>query len=827
VTNSAVALADAGRPLTLSDYSRLEASFITRDVADAARLFRVDSADGKALVGSRRKGDHAGVAFPYIWPGETRPRCYRLRRDNPELERKPGGTLKEKDKYLSAPGDRNRLFFAPTVTPGELADAGVRGVVVEAEKKALALQRFFDGRGERVVVVGLQGVWNWKGVVGKATNGGGKRVAVKGVIPDFDRIEWRGRQVEIVFDADAASNDGVKAARRELQKELTRRGAQARILEMPAEEETGAKGIDDLLGLKGADYVAAWLERERAKSATKGRKTASSGAVFDVKDAGVFALDPEGGEPIFVCSPLFIEADTRDEQGRNWGRLLRWPDRDGREHSWAMPMELLNGDGREYRGVLLNEGLTVGAGRRAQGLLEQYLNTRPERKALCVSRVGWHRGAFILPDETIGGADGEEIRWQTAGNNHHLFAAAGTLDEWRREVAHYCAGNSRLAFAVSAAFAAALLSVVEAEGGGFHFRGASSLGKTTALLVGGSVWGGGSDKGYLRRWRATINGLESVAETHNDSLLCLDELAEVDPREAGEVAYMLANGAGKLRMSKGVTLRRSLEWRLLFLSSGETSLAEHIASAGKRSRGGQEVRLVDLEADAGKGRGLFDELHGMANGDALARHLQQASRRHYGTAIREFLRRVAAEPAAVRREARHFTQAFLKDYLSDQAGREAGRVAHRFALVGYAGELASECGVTGWTGREAEAAAAELFKDWCGRRGEAGTDEEAAIRQVRLFIEQHGASRFQRLDRPDDRTVHNRAGYIEGEDEETVWYILPEVFRAEVCKGFDVAQAAKSLERREWLLTSHNLRYEKRTPEGKKKLYAITRIFQE
>jgi uncharacterized protein (DUF927 family) len=809
-------------PLTESDYRGLEGSFISRTLAEAARLFRVDTHDGKQLVGSRRKGDHAGVAFPYYWPGEGHPRCYRLRRDNPDLEQKPDGSTREQGKYLSAPGDRNRLYFAPTATAEMLAAAGVRAVIVEGEKKALGLQSFFDERGERAVVIGLQGVWNWRGTVGKETNGNGRRVSLKGVIPDFDRIEWQGREVEIAFDADASEKEDVKAARRELQKELARRGAKVRLLDMPDLAETGCKGIDDLLGAKGPEFVAEWLERERTKAAKKGRKESISGAVFNVTDAGVYALDPEDGTPHFVCSPLFIEADTRDERGENWGRLLRWADRDGREHSWAMPMEMLSGDGREYRSILLNRGLTVGAGRKAHNLLETYLATQPERKALCVTRTGWHAGAFVLPDETVGGAGVEEVYWQTAGGSHHLLTSAGTPDEWRREVARYCAGNSRLAFAVSAAFAAALLGVVEAEGGGFHFRGASSLGKTTALLAGGSVWGGGTDKGFLRRWRATINGLESVAEAHNDALLCLDELAEVDPREAGEVAYMLANGQGKLRMSKGVTLRRPLEWRLLFLSSGETSLADHIAAAGKRSRGGQEVRLVDLEADAGKGRGLFEDLHGMADGDALARHLQQASRRYYGTAIREFLRHVAAEPEVVRRDARHFTGAFLKDYLPKDASGEAVRVAHRFALVAYAGELASECGITDWTEQEAERAAAALFKDWLRRRGAAGTDEEAAIRQVRLFIEQHGASRFQRLDRFDDRVIHNRAGYVEGEDEERVWYVLPEVFRAEVCRGFDARAVARALNARGALMTSDNLRFQKRTPDGPKKLYAVT-----
>ena len=62
--------------------------------------------------------------------------------------------------------------------------------------------------------------------------------------------------------------------------------------------------------------------------------------------------------------------------------------------------------------------------------------------------------------------------------------------------------------------------------------------------------------GYCRTWRSTANGLEAVAELHNDSLLVVDELSELDPREAGDTAYMLSNGAGKARISRTSVLKK-------------------------------------------------------------------------------------------------------------------------------------------------------------------------------------------------------------------------------------------------------------------------------
>jgi putative DNA primase/helicase len=215
----------------------------------------------------------------------------------------------------------------------------------------------------------------------------------------------------------------------------------------------------------------------------------------------------------------------------------------------------------------------------------------------------------VLPDECIRCTTAEEVMLQTSGAIEHSFRCKGTLCEWQDAIARYAIGNSRLAFALSAAFGAALVNPCDAESGGLHFRGASSMGKTTALEVAGSVWGGGEPGGYWRSWRATSNGLEGVALGHCDTLLCLDEIAQITARDAGEVAYMLANGSGKSRSARDGSGRRAARWRLLFLSSGEIGLAEKLSEdgRGRQLSAGQQVRIVDIPADAGAGLGIFEE----------------------------------------------------------------------------------------------------------------------------------------------------------------------------------------------------------------------------
>lgn len=89
---------------------------------------------------------------------------------------------------------------------------------------------------------------------------------------------------------------------------------------------------------------------------------------------------------------------------------------------------------------------------------------------------------------------------------------------------------------------------------------------------------------------------------------------------------MLAGGLGKGRMDRNGGTRPRKTWRLLILSSGEISVAEHMLAAQKKARAGQEVRLVDVPADAGASLGVFDTIFDFASGAAFANYLTEAVR---------------------------------------------------------------------------------------------------------------------------------------------------------------------------------------------------------
>jgi P4 family phage/plasmid primase-like protien len=247
-----------GSDLTEADYRRLAARWITRELADAAGLRRVDSYTGREMFG-RKSGDLSGIIIPYVSPGENRVEEYRLRLDNPELERRSDDTVRETAKYIQPPCRRNRVYFPPGLQAAALADISIQVIITEGEFKTLALWRLanHDSTVPRFLPIGLGGVWNWRGTVGKTIGPNGDRRDVKGVIPDLDLVTWEGRRAIIAFDADAKKNEHVEIARTFLARELRTRGAEVATVTWDVAQ---GKGIDDLLANAGPEKVLELLE---------------------------------------------------------------------------------------------------------------------------------------------------------------------------------------------------------------------------------------------------------------------------------------------------------------------------------------------------------------------------------------------------------------------------------------------------------------------------------------------------------------------------------------------------------------------------------------
>lgn len=487
----------------------------------------------------------------------------------------------------------------------------------------------------------------------------------------------------------------------------------------------------------------------------------------------------------WFCSPLHVDAVTSDEQSNNFGRLLRFKNTLGGWREWAMPMELLRGSGEELRGELLAMGVELDPFR-ARQLLPAYLQTQhPSRRVRCALQVGWCNGAFVLPDVVIG-PDASAVIFQSGERGFDEFTRAGTLEGWKSEIAARAIGNPLLLLALSSGFAGPMLARCNAEGGGFHLFGQSSTGKTTATEAACSIWGGSN---YRKSWRTTANGLEGVAALHNDCFLALDEIKESASRDVGAIVYAIGNGYGKQRASRTGAARAVVRWRCFVLSNGEMTIATHMETDGLKIKAGQSIRLIDIPV--ARRFGAWDELHGAHSGTAFSDAVQRATTHHHGHAGRAFLERLAHDNRDFCAQLEAFKA--LPLFATDDAEGQSRRAAARFALVGLAGELATEYGITGWQEGDAIRAAAEFFRLWRDSRGKGNEEPRQIAGQVAGFIERHGDGRFSDAAVLSDVPVRERAGWWRDTGEGREFLFTSEGMR-EALKGFDFRHALDVLQ---------------------------------
>ncbi|MGH1571919.1 DUF927 domain-containing protein [Methylobacterium sp. P31] len=489
---------------------------------------------------------------------------------------------------------------------------------------------------------------------------------------------------------------------------------------------------------------------------------------------------------------------VRDPSGCGWAKLLRWRDPDGRLHEYAVSDAALHGDVGALAADLASRGLVIARGARNQ-LADYLCEVTVEQRITTVSRSGWHSigsaKVFVLPQGAIGQPPEEAVI--LSGAAAAGYAMSGTLEAWRMGVGTLARGHSRLVLAIATALAGPLLELTGSEGGGINLYGQSSKGKTTALRAAASVWGRGSaDPGFIRSWRATANAQEGAAALVTDTLLCLDEIGVADGRDAAAAIYQLASGVGKGRSSRDGSLRTAATWRVLTLSTGEIPMAAKVMEdKQRRVHAGQSVRLLDIPADAGRGFGVFD--HPGSDGDAarLAETIKDSALASYGTAGPAFVEAIISRGISeVAEYVNNFAADFIDRHVPSEADGQVRRAAARLGLIAAAGELAINFGIVPWNEGEAEAALARALSDWISNRGGLEPAEiREAVLHVRRFIEAYGESRFEPADDADARPVANRVGWRRGHGEDRVWFVLPEMWKAEVCAGLDAVLVARVL----------------------------------
>jgi putative DNA primase/helicase len=595
-----------------------------------------------------------------------------------------------------------------------------------------------------------------------------------------------------------------------------------------------------------AECVNESVEKLGTKSSGANKKTSNPETSTDKKN-DIFYVDDETGlwcssgeNEILVCPPIYVSGRASDSKGNQNCLVLEFRTNRNKTRKWLMPCSMLAGDGAAYRSELLNMGFNAPIDFKKRLYLTQYLQSRkPDRFITHVPKTGWYGDYFVLPEETLGRDDSKhEIIFHSETGIEANFSQKGSIEEWR-SISRLCEKNTRMTLASCVSFAGALLPKSDATGGGFHLVGETSTGKTTGFLIAASIWGKGTESdpdSFIQKWRATSNGLEYLGEQHNHCCLILDELGQMEHGDAGSAAYMLADGQGKNRSKGSGGLRTKPTWNLLFLSSGELTLAQQMDAVGKRIKGGQEVRLIPIPSEVAPGSAI-EYFHNFKSGHEFSAYIRGQTSKHYGLAGRAWLDWLVKKDD-LNEQLKKRMQSFENSFVPDTSSGQVKRGGKRFALAAAAGEMATEAGITGWPKGWATQAVAVCFNDWVSFRGGIGSsDDTETLKHIRHFLLVHSEGRFNHWERirpkndSDIGDTHkpnllNIAGYKKSHagDGGLHFYIYPEVFEKELCKDRNIKVVARLLKEKGFLKTDgDHLTYQSSLPGSEKniRMYVI------
>jgi hypothetical protein len=159
------------------------------------------------------------------------------------------------------------------------------------------------------------------------------------------------------------------------------------------------------------------------------------------------------------------------------------------------------------------------------------------------------------------------------------FEPKGTLEDWKDTVNFYNRDNFELhQFVLGTSFGSPLMKFSPINCSALHiYSKESGVGKTTAMIAGASVWGSPED--LIMHERDTYNTKMNRGEIYHNLPMYMDELTNTSGKELSNLAYQLTGGRqrGRMSASSNVERHRGEAWKLLAVTTGNTSMVERIS----------------------------------------------------------------------------------------------------------------------------------------------------------------------------------------------------------------------------------------------------------
>lgn len=614
---------EQGSPLLPQHAALIAMSAISPEVA-AARGYR--SVTKKTELRGLGFGDSQcrtpALLIP-VWGVTGEIATFQVRPDQPRIDR-DGKVV----KYETPSGSKMALDV-PRPVRAWLGDPSRPLVITEGARKADAAVS------KSLCCIALLGVWNWRGT----NEEGGKTV-----LPDWEHIALKGREVFLCFDSDVMSKISVHIAMVRLKAFLEQRKARVRVIYLPQGEGGAKTGLDDFLaaGHTVEDLTALACDelRELPRQDT------------DMEFAGPYRATANGlswakstrdGE-VFVPLTNFrakIVGQVIEDDGVETRRLMEieaiLKHRPGNPVRLAVTanefstmnwvLQHLGAEAVVHAGFGTKEHVRTAIQLLSKEMVERRVYTHTGWRKIGEVWCYLHAGGAIGPD---GPVEGIEVHLPDALQPfklRHPETTAALQAAVRASLAFLEVAPHHITFPLFSAIWRAAMKTADFAP---DLVGPTGAGKTELAALMQQHWGGNMDSRHLPgSWSSTGNALEGLAFAAKDALLVVDDFAPTGAsadvarihREADRLLRAQGNSAGRLRMRADASLRPARPPRGLIVNTGED------VPRGESLR----ARLLIVELS-----------HGMVNWEVLTVCQHDAREGRYATAMAGFVQWLAA-----------------------------------------------------------------------------------------------------------------------------------------------------------------------------------------
>lgn len=204
-------------------------------------------------------------------------------------------------KYTQSTGTEPHIYLPPLLKEKwrTLLDNPTTPLVLtEGEKKSAC------ACAHGIPCAGLGGTWNWRS----------RKLAMQ-ILPELNRVAWKGRPVRVVLDSDCLDNDQARKGGEWFVAELNKRGAEATLVILPPDPDSEAKvALDDHIVKYGAEATMKLLAEPTSVQAEPWLEELNS-KIAVIVDTGEFVALDTGN--------VYGNTAIRNVYGK-YGSLTKW-----------------------------------------------------------------------------------------------------------------------------------------------------------------------------------------------------------------------------------------------------------------------------------------------------------------------------------------------------------------------------------------------------------------------------------------------------------------------------------------------------------------------